>query len=138
MGPLYGKMFHGFSGALEEKKDIGIGEMGIALDGMLLAVQSITPAKPGDKTLIDALYPAVEAFQKAMDEGADFSSALAEMKSAARAGRDSTKNMLAKLGRASRLGERSRGVPDAGATSCCLLLETISDTAQRLLEEQLS
>ena len=49
------------------------------------------------------------------------------MKEAARTGRDSTKDMVAKFGRSSRLGERSRGVLDAGATSCCVILEAMAD-----------
>jgi dihydroxyacetone kinase-like protein len=56
------------------------------------------------------------------------------MKIAAIEGRDSTKDMMAKLGRASRLGERSRGVLDAGATSCCLILVTIGNAGQELLK----
>jgi phosphoenolpyruvate---glycerone phosphotransferase subunit DhaL len=134
MGPLYGKMFKGFASELEGKSEIGIEEFGNSLNAMLLAIQSISPAQPGDKTLIDTLHPAVLAYQKAADEGKPFSEALIEMKNAAIEGRDSTKDMAARLGRASRLGERSRGVLDAGATSCCLILETIADEACRLIK----
>ena len=56
------------------------------------------------------------------------------MKTAAAAGRDSTRDLIAKIGRASRLGERSRGVLDAGATSCCLLLTQLADTTQKVLD----
>ena len=59
--------------------------------------------------------------------------ALAEMKKAAEAGRDSTKDMVAKFGRSSRLGERSRGVLDAGATSCCIILSAMADGISELL-----
>jgi phosphoenolpyruvate---glycerone phosphotransferase subunit DhaL len=134
MGPLYGKMFKGFASELEGKSEIGIEEFGNSLNAMLLAIQSISPAQPGDKTLIDTLHPAVLAYQKAADEGKTFSEALIEMKNAAIEGRDSTKDMAARLGRASRLGERSRGVPDAGATSCCLILETMADSIKELLK----
>lgn len=133
MGPLYGKMFKGFATELEGKIEIGPVEFGNALNAMLIAVQSISPAQPGDKTLVDTLHPAVMAFKKAVDDGKSFSEALAEMKIAAIAGRDSTKNMIAKLGRASRLGERSRGVLDAGATSCCLILEAMTDSINELI-----
>ena len=54
---------------------------------------------------------------------------------AAQQGRDSTVDMVAKLGRAARLGERSRGVPDAGATSCCLILTTLADSVGRRLSQ---
>lgn len=133
MGPLYGKMFKGFAAELEGKNEIGIEELGNALNAMLTAVQSISPAKPGDKTLIDTLQPAVAAYSHAANEGKSFSEALTEMKQAAIEGRDSTKDMVARLGRASRLGERSRGVLDAGATSCCLILETMASSILEIL-----
>ncbi len=134
MGPLYGKLFRGFAKELDGKAEIGIEDMGLALEGMLTSIQSISPAKPGDKTLIDTLAPAVAAFKKATVAGKDFEVALDEMKAAAIIGRDSTKDMMAQLGRASRLGERSRGVLDAGATSCCLLLEALAETCKTLLK----
>ncbi len=134
MGPLYGKLFRGFANELDGKPEIGIDEMALALEGMLVSIQSISPAKPGDKTLIDSLSPAVEAFKKSAFEGKDFEYALEEMTDAAIVGRDSTKDMVAQLGRASRLGERSRGVLDAGATSCCLLLEVLANTSKELLK----
>lgn len=134
MGPLYGKMFKGFASELEGKNEIGIKEFGKALTAMLTSIQSISPAQPGDKTLIDALVPAVATYQKAAGEGKSFTEALDEMTKAAIAGRDSTKEMVAKLGRSSRLGERSRGVLDAGATSCCLILETMADSIKELLK----
>jgi dihydroxyacetone kinase-like protein len=133
MGPLYGKMFKGFALELEGKEFIGAEEFGAALQAMLKAVQSISPAVPGDKTLIDSLQPAVEAYQKSIVPGTSFPEVLELMKRAAVAGRDSTIDMVAKLGRASRLGERSRGVPDAGAVSCCLILVTMADAIIELI-----
>ena len=134
MGPLYGKFFKAISVSLDGKEEIGIAEMGNALQTALDAIASISPAKVGDKTLIDTLFPAVAAFNNAQHQGKLFADALEQMKVAAVKGRDSTKDMVAKLGRASRLGERSRGVPDAGATSCCLILETIGNEGQELLK----
>lgn len=133
MGPLYGKMFKGFASELEGKDEIDIDVFGNALNAMLNSIQSISPAKPGDKTLIDTLQPAVVAYTKAASEGKSFAGALAEMKQAAIEGRDSTKDMVARLGRASRLGERSRGVLDAGAASCFLILKTMADSIQEIL-----
>lgn len=134
MGPLYGKLFRGFAKELNGKDEIGIEDIGAALEGMLTQIQSISPAKPGDKTLMDTLVPAVDAYKKAVVEGKAFDVALDEMKAAAIVGRDSTKDMVAQLGRASRLGERSRGVLDAGATSCCLLLETLAESIKPILK----
>ena len=134
MGPLYGKMFRGFATELEGKNQVDMEDFGNALNAMLTSVQSISPAQPGDKTLIDTLHPAVLAYKKAAGEGKDFEEALEIMKSEAIKGRDSTKDMAAKLGRASRLGERSRGVLDAGATSCCLILESMVVTIKKLIK----
>jgi len=133
MGPLYGKMFKGFSTVLQGIDQISAVDFGKALDAMLTAIQSISPAKPGDKTLIDTLQPAVESFRESTGNGKDFMQALQEMKATAKYGRDSTIDMVAKLGRASRLGERSRGVPDAGAVSCCLILVTMADAIIELI-----
>jgi phosphoenolpyruvate---glycerone phosphotransferase subunit DhaL len=134
MGPLYGKFFKAIGVLLEGKEEIGIVEMGDALQAAVDAIASISPAKLGDKTLIDTLLPAIAAYQKEQQDGKSFSEALEAMKVAATEGRDSTKDMVAKLGRASRLGERSRGVLDAGATSCCLILQVFGNQSQTLLE----
>jgi phosphoenolpyruvate---glycerone phosphotransferase subunit DhaL len=134
MGPLYGKFFKAMGIALEGKEVIGIDEMGVALGAAVEAIASISPAKVGDKTLIDTLIPAYNAYKKEQEEGKSFSEALEAMKLAAIEGRESTKDMVAQLGRASRLGERSRGVLDAGATSCCLILETIGTQTQLLIK----
>lgn len=93
-------------------------------------MQDITEAGVGDKCLMDTLIPAVEAFERAQAGGASFADALDAMKSAASQGRDSTKDLVAKIGRASRLGERSLGVLDAGAVSCCLILTQLADSIQ--------
>jgi dihydroxyacetone kinase-like protein len=71
---------------------------------------------------MDTLVPAASALRTAVDEGKDLAEALGTMKAAAEKGRDSTKDLVAKFGRSSRLGERSRGVLDAGAVSCCIIL----------------
>ena len=133
MGPLYGKLYKGFAKTLEGKELIGMGEMRDALNAMLASIQSISPAVVGDKTLMDALVPAVNAFNFSVIESVSFVEALDAMAAAAEVGRDSTKELVAKLGRASRLGDRSIGVMDAGATSCCLLLQTLATSCKKLL-----
>jgi len=135
MGPLYGKMFKAISTTLAEKENIDAQDFGSALNAMKEAIKSISQAQPGDKTLVDVLFPAVQAYQSSLDSGADFTLALAEMKSAAEAGRDATEDMVAKIGRSARLGERSRGVIDAGAASCALILVTMADTITELLSK---
>jgi dihydroxyacetone kinase len=87
----------------------------------------------GDKTLMDVLIPADEAYGQAVADGLPFGEALEAMDAAALKGRDSTVDMVAKLGRSSRLGERSRGVMDAGSASCYLILHTMADTIKEIL-----
>jgi dihydroxyacetone kinase-like protein len=98
-------------------------------------VQSIGEAKPGDKTLLDALVPAIAAYDGACARGDGFAAALDALVAAAAEGRDATRGMIARVGRASRLGERSRGVLDAGAASCCLLLQTLAAGLQARLAQ---
>ncbi len=131
MGPLYGKFFLSIGKALDGVQEIGKEEFGAALNAALDAIHAISPAQVGDKTLMDVLIPAQEAYNGAA--GASFAEALDAMDAAALKGRDSTVDMVAKLGRSSRLGERSRGVMDAGSASCYLILHTMADTIKELL-----
>lgn len=133
MGPLYGFFFKAMADSSEGAAEIDAARFGRMLRAARDAIQKISPAQPGDKTLIDVLVPADEAFHAAVSAGLSFSAGLEAMTQAAVRGRDATKDMLAKLGRSSRLGERSRGVLDAGAASCCLILETMAGTIQALL-----
>ena len=103
------------------------------LENGLKELQDIVEAQVGDKTLVDTLSPAVDVLKAAGGSGKDYKEALEEMKAAAEKGRDSTKDMVAKFGRSSRLGERSRGVLDAGATSCCIILTAMADGIIELL-----
>ena len=82
----------------------------------------------GDKTLVDTLEPATIAFEKAIDEGKNISEAIDLMIEAARKGMESTKELVAKKGRSSRLGERSKGTIDAGSASCYLILKTLGES----------
>ncbi len=134
MGPLYGSFFIEMSMASKNKTEIGKKDFAEILEGGLKGIQAFDKAKVGDKTLLDTLVPAIEAYNEAIGKGKSFISALEDMKDAAEKGKESTKNMLAKIGRASRLGERSRGVLDAGATSCNLILQTIADTIILLIK----
>ena len=127
MGPIYGSLFMGMAEAGEKSDEIDLDVFTGMLAAGLNSLQDIVEAGPGDKTLMDTLVPANAAIQKAAKEGRSFPDALKEMKAAAIAGRDSTKDLAAKFGRSSRLGERSRGVLDAGAVSCCLVLCAMAD-----------
>ncbi|MCB6202082.1 dihydroxyacetone kinase subunit DhaL [Extibacter muris] len=133
MGPIYGTIFMDMAEAGEEFKEIGPAEFADMLEAGLSGLCGIVEAKVGDKTLVDTLAPAAAAVREGAEAGTAFAEILDKMKDAARAGRDSTKDMVAKFGRSSRLGERSRGVLDAGATSCCIILEAMADGIKELL-----
>jgi dihydroxyacetone kinase-like protein len=135
MGPLYGTFFNEMSKASQDKDIIDGGVFGNMLDAALVAVQKLGNAKVGDKTLIDTLAPAVEAYKTAMNKDSCFKEALEAMKLAAEQGKDSTIGLVAQVGRASRLGERSKGFLDPGATSCWLILQTMSDSMISLLNK---
>lgn len=133
MGPLYGNFFAGFARTLSPYDRMDSALFGEALTNAVARVQAMGNAKVGDKTLIDTLVPALEAYQVAIASGVRFQQALAAMAAAAVAGKDSTKNLQARIGRSARLGPRSIGVLDAGATSCCLLLQSMAASLSRHL-----
>ncbi len=133
MGPIYGTILMDMAEAGEELEEIGVKELGTMLAAGLEGLQGIVEAQVGDKTLVDTLSPAVDALKASGEAGEGFEEALPKMKAAAEAGRDSTKDMVAKFGRSSRLGERSRGVLDAGATSCCIILTAMADGIAEIL-----
>lgn len=127
MGPIYGTILMDMAEAGEDLEEINVGALGEMLAAGLSGLQEIVEAQVGDKTLVDTLAPAVDCLKAAKESGKSYEEALEEMKKAAADGRDSTKDMVAKFGRSSRLGERSRGVLDAGATSCCIILTAMAD-----------
>lgn len=134
MGPLYGSLFMGMAGSVRDLPVLDKQAFAAMLRAGLSELQDISSAGVGDKCLMDSLIPAIESFEGAVAQGDGFGQALAKMKDAAARGRDSTCDLVAKIGRASRLGERSRGVLDAGAVSCCLLLTCLADQVEQRLE----
>src|SRR5262249_46715618 len=96
-------------------------EFAAAFESGLTAVRRQTKAQPGDKTLIDALVPAVAALREAVDANDTAMSALHRAAEAARAGADATRNLVANQGRARYLGEKTLGHEDPGAVSVALL-----------------
>ncbi len=133
MGPLYGGFFKSMARASKDQTEIDGKTFLAMLDAGVASIQNIGNAQPGDKTLLDTLIPARDSLRSSVDNGLDFNSALDDLIVAAEAGMLSTKNLVAKIGRAARLGERSRGVLDAGATSCYLLLKAMGSTMKSLL-----
>ncbi|WP_411704151.1 dihydroxyacetone kinase subunit DhaL [Edaphovirga cremea] len=133
MGPLYGSIFMGMADSVRRCDKIDATAFGGMLRGGLSCLQDVSNANVGDKCIMDTLIPTVEAFEKAQQQNKSFVESLQLMKNAADAGRDSTLDLVARIGRASRLGERSRGVLDAGATSCCLILNRLADSVEQRL-----
>ncbi len=133
MGPLYGNFFLGFVNTLEPYAEMDARLFGEALAAAVSNVQGMGNAKVGDKTLIDTMVPALNAYTEAVGAGSSFADALKAMSVAAEAGKNSTKDLQARIGRSARLGPRSIGVLDAGATSCFLILQSISNSLQRHL-----
>ncbi len=127
-GPLYGTLFLQMGVATAGKSELEPEDWAAALDAAVQGVQMRGKAEPGDKTMIDALIPARDAFSAAVAEGASFEEALKASAKAAEEGMLATTPLVAKKGRASYLGERSAGHQDPGATSSHLLLETAAET----------
>jgi phosphoenolpyruvate---glycerone phosphotransferase subunit DhaL len=127
MGPLYGSFFMDMSASLKGRADIDRDSFAAMLHAGIAAVVDLGGAKPGDKTLVDVLAPAAAAYDAASARGENFASCLKALEAGADQGFESTRDMAAKLGRAARLGERSRGAHDAGAASCRLLLRALAN-----------
>ena len=128
MGPLYGNFFRGLSLASKNYETIDEEVMMGMLREAYVNVTDITTAVVGDKTLIDVLDPSVKAYESELKSGGNLEACLKSMLTAAEKGLESTKGMVAKLGRGSRLGKRTIGYQDAGATSCYIILKSIVDS----------
>ncbi|MBV9093283.1 MAG: dihydroxyacetone kinase subunit L [Streptosporangiaceae bacterium] len=127
-GPLYGTLFLQMGTSAAGKPELSDDEWAAALAAGVAGVQRRGKAEPGDKTMIDALVPAVEAVKSALAEGSALDEALRRSAEAAREGMTATIPLVARKGRASYLGERSANHQDPGATSSWLLLQAAADT----------
>jgi dihydroxyacetone kinase-like protein len=127
-GPLYGTLFLQMGTATAGKAELESSDWEAGLDAAIKGVQARGKAEPGDKTMVDALLPAREAFASALGEGASFTDALRRSADAAEEGMNATTPLVARKGRASYLGERSAGHQDPGATSSYLLLRAAADS----------
>jgi dihydroxyacetone kinase-like protein len=122
-GPLFGTFFLRMSTSLGDAEAVSASDLATALRAGLGGVVDRGKAEPGDKTLYDALAPAVDALDAALEKDETLAAALEAARDAAVAGRDATTPMVARKGRASYLGDRSAGHQDPGATTVALLLE---------------
>jgi dihydroxyacetone kinase-like protein len=129
-GPLFGTFFLRFGTAGGDATELDAPGLGDALHAALDGVIERGKAHAGDKTMLDAIIPALEAYDQAVADDADISAALAAAAAATATGRDATVPMIAHKGRASYLGERSAGHMDPGAASATLLFEALAAAAQ--------
>jgi dihydroxyacetone kinase-like protein len=130
-GPLYGTAFRRAAKALGDKSEVDLPALAGALEAALAGVKDLGAASEGEKTLVDALAPAVAAFSEAVAEGTPAPGALSALTDAADAGAHRTISLQALKGRASYLGPRSVGHEDPGAASTALILHALRDVAGR-------
>ncbi|HZN80389.1 MAG TPA: dihydroxyacetone kinase subunit DhaL [Mycobacterium sp.] len=121
-GPLYGTFFLRMAGALGTGDRVDAADFAKALRAGVEGVVQRGRAEAGDKTMFDALAPALDALDAALSSGGDLAVALADATVAAEKGRDATESMVARKGRASYLGQRSVDHVDPGATSAAMLI----------------
>jgi phosphoenolpyruvate---glycerone phosphotransferase subunit DhaL len=122
-GPLYGTLFLQMGGALAGQAEVDLPAYAAAWRKALEGVQSRGKAQPGDKTMVDAMIPAVEALERASDLDAGLGAAV----QAAEEGMKATTPLIARKGRASYLGERSKDHQDPGATSTYYLFKSAAE-----------
>lgn len=126
-GPLYGTLFLQLGVASAGKVELAPEDWRAALEAAVAGVVARGKAEPQDKTMVDALTPARDAYVAALADGAALGDALRASADAAEEGMRATIPLVARKGRASYLGERSAGHQDPGATSSALLLRTVAD-----------
>ncbi len=131
-GPLYGTLFRKVGVALKADDSLASDENAVrclaaGLSKAFVGIEDLGGAKPGDKTMLDAMQPAMEALEHARGEDAPLVEALAQAADAAEAGAEATVPLQARKGRASYLGERSVGHKDPGAASFALLMRTVAN-----------
>lgn len=126
-GPLYGTAFLNASKAVAGKTQLDLNDYQAMLEAALDGVKSRGKATVGEKTMVDAIEPALEALKKAIADGSSTREAMDKSVAAAEEGVNYTKTIIAKKGRASYLGERSIGHIDPGAMSSLVILKTIAE-----------
>jgi len=124
-GPLWGSALRRAGRALGEEETFDADGLVAALEAALQAIVDLGKAEPGDKTMVDALGPAVETLRTEVGAGRPVAEALEAALAAAQAGAEATIPLLAKKGRASYLGERSIGHQDPGATSTAMIVAAL-------------
>ena len=128
-GPLYGTAYLRAAGALAGKQELTSADIVAMLEAFLGGIVARGKAQTGEKTMVDALTPALNAAKQALNEGATLEQVTSRAAAAAEEGMKATIPMLATKGRASYLGERSIGHQDPGATSSWLILRCLAESS---------
>jgi dihydroxyacetone kinase-like protein len=131
-GPLYGIAFIKAGVAAEGKKEINVNDFVKIFEAAEQAIIDMGKASLGEKTMLDAIHPAVIAIRKAKDQNKPLIETFEIGVKAAEEGMKSTIDMVSKRGRSSYLGERSRGHQDVGATSTVIMLKSALDKLKEL------
>jgi dihydroxyacetone kinase-like protein len=129
-GALYGTFFLRLSDVGAGRTTLDLAGLTAGLGSALAGIRELGGSSPGDKTLVDAIHPAVAELESPATRSAGLVTALDRAAAAAEQGRDATAAMVARMGRGSYLGGRSRGHVDAGATSMALLLRCLHASAE--------
>jgi phosphoenolpyruvate---glycerone phosphotransferase subunit DhaL len=127
-GPLYGSFYLGLAKSFGDASEVDDEELAKALRAGLDGIIARGKGQLEDKTMIDALSPALDALEAAVGEGKELGEALDAAEAAAAEGVKATIPLIARKGRASYLGERSRDHQDPGATSAHLIIKALADT----------
>ena len=130
-GPLYGSAIRQMGRALDVSESFDAEDLLVSFRAALEEIQRLGAAQLGDKTIVDALVPAIDAFERALRSGEDLVDAAGRARAAAEDGMRATVPLQARKGRASYLGPRSVGHQDPGATSTALLFTALERTASR-------
>lgn len=131
IGVILGKMFMASGAAVRNRKELGPCELKMVLSSMESAVAQVGKANPGDKTILDAVHAANESLIASSNSEQSLMEMLTGAVAAAESAAQSTANMVCRVGRASRLGDRALGHADPGATSFAIILRAILEWLQR-------
>lgn len=133
-GTIFGSLFLGMAKAAKGLTDAGLAEFCDMFAGGLALVQERGKAEPGDKTMIDAVHPALESLRRSLSEGKPLVEAFALAAAAASDGAERTKDMIGKHGRAKYFREKSVGFQDAGATTLAIIFASLASSLASLAD----
>lgn len=131
MGTLMGTGFMRAGKAVAGKQAVSLADVAAMMDAFVEGIMARGKAKPGDKTVLDALHPAAEALKAAAGSGQSLAEGLAAAYRAAEQGLEATKDMVAQHGKAACFQEKTLGKPDPGATVGMLLVKALAEYAAR-------